>query len=306
MLLNYSIRRLLLAVITLFGASLITFLIVRVTGDPATFVLGEEAPAEAYEAFYQRHGLDLPLPVQYIAFVTGIFRGDLGTSVRYNQPVLRLFSERIWATLELGITAYFISILLGVSVGVYSSVRAGYFLDKCSRFFVLFGQAIPGFYLGLMLIVIFAGGLRLFPTGGRGSLHHLVLPAITLSAYLTAVVLRFTRSIMLDVLHQDYIRTARSKGLSEGVVIMGHALRNAFIPLLTIIGIQSKVVFTGAVVTETVFSWPGVGRLAVQAINTRDFPVIQGTVFIITCLVIGVNLLVDLTYGYLDPRIKFD
>lgn len=302
----YIIRRLMLAVVTLLGVCLITFLLVRVTGDPAGFVLGEMATPEAYDEFRARHGLDQPLPVQFISFVGGILRGDLGTSVRYNQPVLGMFTERLPATLELGLAAYTLAIIVGVGAGVYSAVRSRSLGDKLIRFLVLLGQAVPGFYLGLVLIITLSLGLRWFPTGGRGGLTHLVLPTITLGAYLVAVIVRFTRSVMLDILPRDFIRTARAKGLSERIVLWRHAFRNAMIPLLTIIGIQSRVIFTGAVVTETVFSWPGIGRFAVQAISTRDFPVVQGTVFIITAMVVLLNLVVDLAYGLVDPRVRLD
>jgi len=262
------------------------------------------ATPEAISEFRSEHGLDRPLIVQYLSFIGGILRGDLGKSVRYEEPVLDLFLERVSATLQLGLAAYLVAIVVGISAGVYSGYRAGSILDKSIRVLVLIGQAVPGFYLGLMLIIIFAVELRWFPTGGRGGFRHLVLPTITLSAYLTTVVLRFTRSAMIDVLHQDYIRTARGKGVPEKLVLLRHAFRNVLIPIVTILGVQSRVVLTGAVVTETVFSWPGIGRLTVQAIQTRDFPMIQGNVFIITCMVVFLNLAVDLMYGYLDPRIK--
>ncbi|MBX5443677.1 ABC transporter permease [Sphaerobacter sp.] len=303
--LAYAIRRILIAIPTLIGITLITFLLVRVTGDPARFVLGDTAPPSAIEAFRAEHGLDKPLPVQFVNYLAGVARGDLGTSLRYQQPVLTLFAERLPATIQLGLSAYILALLVGVSVGVYSALRAGSPLDKVIRVSVLFGQAVPGFYLGLVLIIVVAVGLGWLPTGGRGGLSHLVLPTITLASYLVAFSVRFTRSVMLDVLHHDYIRTARAKGVAEGAVIRRHALRNALIPLVTVLALQSSVVFSGAVVTETVFSWPGIGRFALQAISTRDFPVIQGTVLILTAFVVLVNLIVDLAYAYLDPRIRY-
>ncbi len=302
----YIARRFALALVTLLGVCIITFLLVRVTGDPASFVLGEFAPDEAYEEFNARYGLDQPLSVQFLSFLGGILRGDLGVSIRYNEPVWEMFTERLPATIQLGASAYLVAILVGIPAGIYSGVRVGSFGDKLLRLLVIFGQAIPGFYLGLVLIVTMAVGLRLFPTGGRDGFASLVLPTITLSAYLTAVIVRFTRSVILDVLPQDFIRTARAKGLAESVVLWRHAFRNALIPLITIVGIQSKVVFTGAVVTETVFSWPGIGRLAVQAISTRDFPVVQGSVFVMTAMVVLLNLLVDIAYGYIDPRVRLE
>lgn len=303
--LAYTIRRIALAIPTVIGITLITFLLVRITGDPARFVLGDTATPTALAAFRAQHGLDQPLPVQFLTYVAGIARGDLGTSLRYQQPVLGLFAERLPATLELGLAAYALAVLVGVSVGVFAAVRAGSRLDRLVRAAVLFGQAVPGFYLGLLLIIVVSVGLGWFPTGGRGGLSNLVLPTITLGSYLVAFTVRFTRSVTLDVLNQDYIRTARAKGLGEQVVIWRHGLRNALIPLLTVLALQSSVVFSGAVVTETVFSWPGVGRFAMQAILTRDYPVVQGTVVILSTFVVALNLIVDLAYAYLDPRIRY-
>jgi peptide/nickel transport system permease protein len=301
----YTIRRLLTAIPTLIGISLITFLLVRVSGDPARFVLGDTATEEAIAQFRAQHGLDQPLPVQYLSYMAGVVRGDLGTSLRYQEPVWDLFSERILATLELGLAAYAVAIVFGVTIGVYAAVRAGSVGDQIARFFVLFGQAIPGFYLGLVLIILVSVGLGWLPTGGRGGLSHLILPTISLGSFLTALIVRFSRSMMLDVLNQEYIRTARAKGLRDTTVIFRHALRNALIPLITVLALQSSVVFSGAVVTETVFSWPGIGRFAVQAISTRDYPVVQGTVLILTTIVVLLNLVVDLAYAFLDPRISY-
>lgn len=303
--LAYTARRLMLAIPTVIGIALITFLLVRITGDPARFVLGENAPPSAIAAFRADHGLDQPLHVQFLSYLGGMLRGDLGTSLRYQQPVVSLFAERLPATLELGIAAYVLAVVVGVSVGVFAAVRAGSRWDRLVRGAVLFGQAVPGFYLGLLLIIVVSVGLGWFPTGGRGGPANLVLPALTLGSYLVAFTVRFTRSVTLDVLNQDYIRTARAKGLREANVIWRHALRNALIPLLTVLSLQSSVVFSGAVVTETVFSWPGVGRFAMQAILTRDYPVVQGTVVILSIFVVLLNLLVDLAYAYLDPRIRY-
>jgi ABC-type dipeptide/oligopeptide/nickel transport system permease component len=284
--------------------TLVTFLLVRVTGDPARLILGELAPPEAVAAFNREHGLDRPLPVQFLDYVGGVARGDLGQSLRYKEPVTRLFWERVPATLELGLTAYVFMAVLGIATGVVSAVRAGGVIDRGARVLVLFGQAVPGFYFGLLLILAFSLALPLFPTGGRGTWGHLVLPAFTLGSHMLALLVRFTRAAVLDVLGQDYIRTARAKGLVERVIVGRHALANALIPLMTILAVQAGVVFSGAVVTEQVFSWPGVGRFALQAIYTRDFPVVQGTVLILTTVVILLNVAVDLAYAYLDPRIR--
>lgn len=302
---RYALRRILLAIPTLLGVSLITFLLVRVTGDPARFVLGEQATDDAVASFRAEHGLDAPLWQQFLEYNLGVLRGDLGTSVRYEESVTDLFFERVWATLQLGLSAYVVALVVGVSVGVYAALRAGSVGDKIARFLILFGQAVPAFYLGLLLIIFVAAEVTWLPTGGRGGLLHLILPTITLSTALVAVIVRFTRSAVLDVVNQDYVRTARAKGLSNTSVVTRHVLRNALIPLITVLALQSSVVFSGAIVTETVFSWPGIGRFSVSAIESRDYPVVQGTVLILTSFVVFLNILVDLAYGFIDPRIRY-
>lgn len=301
---RYIIRRLLLAIPTLIGVSLITFMLVRVSGDPARFVLGDQATESAIASFEERHGLDRPLLVQFLDYNLKALTGDLGESVRYNQSVVSLLSERMGATLELGLAAYVVSLIVGISAGVWSALRAGKASDRVIRGIVLFFQSIPGFYLGLVLIILVSVKLGWSPTGGRGGLQHLVLPTITLSTVFIATIVRFTRSSMLDVLNQDYVRTARAKGLTGRTVIVRHVLRNALVPLLTILALQSAVLFSGAVITETIFSWPGVGRLVVSAIQTRDYPVVQGTVLLLTSGIVFLNILVDIAYGVIDPRIK--
>lgn len=303
--LRYVIRRILLMIPTLAAVLLISFLLVRISGDPARFVLGELAPPEAVAQFRAAHGLDQPLHVQLGTYVSNLFRGDLGQSLRYQEPVLSLFAERVPATLELGLSAFAMAVIVGLTLGIVSALRQGTALDRAVRFTVLMGQAIPGFYLGLVLIVLVSVRLGWFPTGGRGGIPHLVLPTIALGAQLTAFIVRFTRSLMLDTLQQDYVRTARAKGATNTRVVWYHALRNAFIPLLTVLALQSSVIFSGSIVTETVFSWPGIGRFAVQAITTRDYPVVQGTVLILTSFVVVLNLAVDVAYAYLDPRIRY-
>lgn len=303
--LAYTFRRILLAIPTLLGVIVVTFFLVRVTGDPAHFALGETAPPSAIEAFRAEHGLDRPLHMQFVTYVKGLLQGDLGKSIRDNQPVSSLFMDRLPASLKLGGAAYLTALVVGVSVGVLSAIRQGSWLDQISRIFVLVGQAVPGFYLGLLLIIFVAAKVSWLPTGGSGGFSHLILPALTLSTNMIAVIVRFTRSVVLDTMNVDFVRTARAKGLTERVVIIRHVLRNASIPLTTVLALQLGVLFSGAVVTETVFSWPGVGRFAFQAISERDFPVIQGTVLILTVFVVVLNLLVDLCYAILDPRIRY-
>jgi len=290
---------------TLVGVMLITFLLVRVSGDPARFVLGEMVSDEAIASFRAEHGLDRPILAQFMSFLREIFHGDFGTSLRHREPVLKLFLERVPATLQLGLAAYFVGVVVGVTAGILAAIQVGSLGDKAIRFLVLIGQSIPVFYLGLLLIILVSLQLGWLPTGGRGGLRYLILPTLALSSRLIALVARFTRSVMLDVLHQDYVRTARSKGLSESVVVWKHAARNAVIPLVTLLGLEFGHIISGAAVTETVFSWPGVGRFVITAISTRDFPVVQGTVLILTAIVVILNLAIDISYAYLDPRIKY-
>jgi len=300
---SYILRRIVHLIPTFLGITLITFFVLRLTGDPATMVLGEMATEEALQAYRARFGLDDPLHIQYLRYMGGLAQGDLGVSLRYNEPVAKLLLERMPATLQLGVSALLFSVVLGIPVGIFSALSRNKVLDFGVRSSVLLGQAIPSFYLGILLIMLFSVTLGWLPTGGRGGLQHLILPTITLGTALVALIVRFTRSAMLDVMRNDYIRTAHAKGLHGRTVIVRHALRNALIPLITIIGLQTAVIFSGAIVTETVFSWPGMGRLIVQSIYARDFPLVQTAVLFVATIVIFVNLLVDILYGFVDPRV---
>jgi peptide/nickel transport system permease protein len=302
---TYIIKRLVQVVPVLLGITIVAFVLVRLTGDPATIMLPPETPAETVAQFRQEFGLDQPIHIQYLRFVGDALRGDFGKSIRYKEPVGALFVERLPATLELALGAMAIAIFIGIPVGVLSAVKRNSWIDTITRFIALFGQAVPSFYLGLMLIMIMAVQFRLLPTGGRGSAAQLVLPAITLGVHLMALTARFSRGAVLDVLRQDYVRTGRAKGLDERLLLSRHIMKNAMIPIVTVIGLQVGAMFSGAVVTETVFGWPGIGRLMVQAISTRDFPIVQATVMIVAVIFVVVNLLVDLTYAWLDPRIKY-
>lgn len=302
---RYVIGRLIQAIPTLIGVSIIAFIAMRALGDPAILVLGEAATPEAIAQYRHEQGLDQPLHVQYINFVGKALGGDLGYSYRYRSPVFPLLMERLPATLTLGLSALSLAILIGVPAGTFAALRRGRRSDAIIRAFALVGQAIPGFFLGLLLIIIFAVQLRWLPTGGSGDWKHLVMPAVSLGVMLMAIIVRFTRSSLLDALRQDYLRTARSKGLAERIVITRHAFRNVLIPLVTVIALQTSVIFSGAVVTETIFGWPGVGRLAVEAVQGRDFPLIQAIVLFISGSVVLVNLCVDISYAFLDPRVRF-
>jgi len=303
--LQYIARRLLLTFPVLLGILLISFLLTHLSGDPTDLILTPDTPDDVREAFREKHGLDRPIWIQFGTFVYHAVQGDFGQSLRFNEPATDLVLERLGATSELALSAMAIAILIGIPAGVVAAYRRNTPTDVTVRAVTLLGQAVPSFYLGIVSIIIFAVWLRWLPTGGRGTFAHLVLPATTLALNLVALIARTTRSCMLDVLNQDYIRTARSKGLSEGWVVWIHALRNAFIPVLTVIGLQVGLLMGGVVVTETVFSWPGVGRLAVQAIYARDYPVVQAVVLFFALIFVGVNLIVDLLYAALDPRIGY-
>jgi len=301
---RFLLRRVPQLVVVLFGVSIVTFGLVRLTGDPITVLLGETATQEAIAQMRSELALDRPVHVQYARFIRNALRGDFGDSLRYRQPALTLFVERLPATLELAGAALLLALIIGLPIGITAALRPQSAFDGLVRGLALTGQAIPGFYLGLVAIILFGAQLRLLPTGGRGSLAHLILPAATLAAYQVAIVARFARGAMLEVLGEDYIRTAQAKGLRRLRVIVQHALRNALIPVVTIIALQVGTLLSGAVVTETVFSWPGVGRLAVQAIYTRDFPIVQVTVMVTAALFVAINLLTDLLYVLLDPRVR--
>jgi peptide/nickel transport system permease protein len=302
---TYILKRMIQVIPVLLGITIVAFVLVRLTGDPATIMLPPETPKETVDAFRKEYGLDQPVYIQYLQFIGGALTGDFGKSLRYKEPVSGLFLERLPATLELAFGSMAIAIFVGIPIGVLSAVKKNSWIDTVTRFLALFGQAVPSFYLGLMLIMIVSVQWRLLPTGGRGSMAQLVLPAITLGVHLLALTARFSRGAVLDVMRQDYVRTARAKGLNERLLLTRHVMKNAMIPIVTVVGLQVGAMFSGAVVTETVFSWPGIGRLMVQAISTRDFPIVQATVMIVALIFVVVNLLVDLTYAWLDPRIKY-
>jgi peptide/nickel transport system permease protein len=312
--LQYLARRLALMVPVAFLVSLVVFSLVHLTPvDPATLILGEEHSPQAIAALRHELGLDRPLPEQYITWITRALHGDLGRSVRTNQPVVQAIRERLPATLELGIAALAWSILLAIPLGTIAALRRGSPIDVLATGFTVAGVSVPNFFIGILLILVLSVDLRLFPPGGYTSLadsipdnlHRLVLPAITLGTVTTAINTRFTRSSMLEVLRQDYIRTARAKGASWRQVIVGHALKNALIPVVTVVGIQIGSILEGALVTETIFSWPGVGKLAIDSIFGRDYPIIQGIVLVLAFSYMLANLVVDLAYAWLNPRISY-
>lgn len=301
---TFLIRRLLQSLIVLLGVSFVVFFILFLTGDPAAVMLPPEASAEDIQHFRDSMGFNDPFFVQYGRFLFGALQGNFGTSIRHGEPAFTLVVERLPATFELAGAALVIALALAVPAGIVSAVRRNTAVDYVSTVVALLGQSMPTFWLGIMLILFFSVQLQVLPSSGRGTWQHLVLPAFTLGLFTTARITRLTRSGMLEVLNQDYIRTARAKGVSDPPVVWKHALKNAAIPIVTIVGIELGTLLGGSVITETIFAWPGVGRLSVQAIYNRDYPVVQAAVFLLASTFIVVNLFVDLVYTYLDPRIR--
>lgn len=314
---QYLARRLLLLVPVLAGVSVIVFLVLHLSpGDPAEIMLGSQATREDLERLRAELGLTEPLHVQYVRWMSHVVRGDLGRSLWMKRPVLTEVLERFRATLILTGTALVLSTVGGLALGIASATRPNSLLDRLSAVASLFGASMPVFWLGIVLMVVFSLWLGWLPASGmfapygggdaRDLLAHLVLPAFTLAAASVTIVARLTRSTMLEVLGQDYVRTARAKGLAERGVVIRHALKNAMIPILTVVGVQAGYLLGGAVLTETVFAWPGVGTLMVQGILARDFPLVQGCVLVIALTFVLINLGVDLLYGFLDPRIRYE
>jgi len=302
--LTFVLRRLLLAVPVLLGVVFVVMLTVDLLpGDAVTLMLGEHATKDAVAKLRDHLGLDKPFLVRYLEYVGRVVRGDLGRSIQQNRPVSDELADAWPATLELTIAALVLAAVAGIVAGVASAVWPNSIFDALARLGSLFGLSMPIFWTGLVLIVIFSLWLNWLPVGGAGSLNHLVLPAVTLALPSVAMIARMTRAAVLDVLREDYVRTARAKGVGEFWVLARHALRNAFIPILTLLGLQSGQLMGGAVLTETVFSWPGLGRLMVKAIFARDYILLQGAVLVFALAFVVINLLVDLSYGWLDPRI---
>ncbi|MFZ0218019.1 MAG: ABC transporter permease [Candidatus Dormiibacterota bacterium] len=312
--LSYLVRRVLLMVPVAFLVTVAVFSLIHlIPGDPARIMLGESYTPAALAALHHRLGLDQPLPVQYLDWIGGVLQGNLGQSVQTGQPVTQAIAQRAPATLELGFAALLWSTVVAVPLGALAAARRGSVVDWLATSLGVVGVTIPSFATGLLLILVVAVGLRWLPAGGfislaqapSTNLRDLVLPAITLGSFSAAVTMRFTRSAMIDVLSQDYIRTARAKGASRLRVLNRHAVKNALIPILTIVGLQVGNVIQGAVVTETIFAWPGIGQLAVNSIFARDYPVIQGIVLLVTIVYMLVNLLVDAAYAVVDPRVSY-
>ena len=293
--------------ITELSTRTVVFLIVHlIPGDTVEIMLGEQARAVDREELRHEMGLDKPIHLQYVAFLKGLVRGDLGHSLHTKQPVLTSIARRLPATIELAAAAMAVALLLAIPLGLLAAYKKDSLVDQGSMLFALLGISMPNFWLGPLLIIVFSLKLGWFPVSGRGSLAHVVLPAITLGTAMAAILTRMIRASMLDVIQSDYITTARAKGVRESLVVLKHAFRNALIPVVTIVGLQIGGLLAGSIITETIFAWPGIGRLTIQAINARDYPLVQGCVLIIALGYVLVNFATDLLYGLIDPRIRYE
>jgi peptide/nickel transport system permease protein len=301
---RYLAGRMLQTLLSMLVVVSIVFVLTRLSGNPIYLLLDVNATQRDQEILTHHLGLDKPLAVQYGIYVLNVARGDFGTSIITRRPVTEHIWERLPATVELGFVAMLLSVLIGIPLGMYSAVRRGGVMDSAARIFAVLGQSMPTFWLGLMLILFFGVVLGVLPAGGRGGPLHLILPAFTLGYFTSAAILRLTRSAMLEVLASDYIKFARLKGLHEQVVLWKHGLRNALLPVVTFAVLLFVQFLGGAVVTETVFAWPGLGRLILESITTRDYPIVQAGVLVLSSLYLTGNLLVDLLYSYLNPRIR--
>lgn len=300
------LERLSHAVFVVIGVSLLSFMLVHLTGDPAALLLPLDASQEDRDRFRAAMGLDRPLPVQYLDFVVHAVRGDFGNSLRFQQPAMALVVERLPATLALAAVALGLALMIGVPAGLVAGVKRNSLFDRIAMMLALAGQCVPAFWLGLMLILLFSVSLRLLPVSGGGTFAHLILPGLTLSFYTMALVARLLRSNMLEVMSSDYVRTARAKGLTERAVVLRHALKNAAIPVVTVVGLSAGYLLGGAVIVEQVFAYPGLGRLVYQSISNRDVAVVQAFVVLISLVVLAINLTVDLAYTILDPRVRYE
>jgi len=305
--LRYFIRRLLLTIPVLLGVATLVFSLIHlVPGDPAQSMLGESAAPQDVAALRERLGLDRPLAAQYATFMTGLARGDLGTSLRYGTPVLGEIAARVPRTAQLAAAAMSVAILIALPLGVLAAVFKGTAIDVSAMAVALAGISMPNFWLGPLLAIFFSVKLGWLPVSGTGDWRHLVLPAATLGAALAAILARMTRASLLEELRELYVLAARARGASRTRAIVVHAFRNSLIPVVTIIGLQLGAVLTGTIITETIFAWPGIGRLLIQAINFRDYPLVQGCILFIAVTYVGMNLITDLVYGWLDPRIRYE
>ena len=305
--LSFLVRRILLTIPVLLGVATLVFSLIHlIPGDPVQSMLGEGASPESVNELRTRLGLDRPLYVQYLSFLRGVAHGNLGTSLRTSEPVTSAISDRMPATFELAAAAMLVAVVIAIPLGVLAAARAGTIVDHLATTLALIGISMPNFWLGPLLALVFAVELGWLPVSGRGTLAQLVLPAVTLGAPLAAVLARTTRASVIDELRELYVLAARARGVSRARAVLKHAFRNSLIPIVTVLGLQLGAVLTGAVITETIFAWPGVGRLLIQSIGFRDYPLVQGCILLIALTYVSMNLLTDLAYGLLDPRIRFE
>ena len=305
--LRYLVRRLALTIPVLLGVATLVFALIHfIPGDPAQAMLGETASEEDVQALRERLGLDRPLLQQYGGFLRGVVRGDLGRSLRTDEPVTQAILDRLPATLELAAAAMIVSIGVAIPLGIIAAVGRGTFVDHAATTLALAGISVPNFWLGPLLALVFAVELGWLPVSGRGTLAHLILPAISLGAALAAILARMTRASLLEELREPYVQAARARGASRMRAVLRHAFRNSLIPVVMIVGLQFGAVLAGRVITETIFAWPGIGRLLIQSIGFRDYPLVQGCILFIAVTYVGMNLLTDLVYGVLDPRIRYE
>lgn len=302
---RYIVIRLGQSVITIVGISLIVFGLTHLSGDPVALMAPQNATQADMDEIRIQRGLDKPIYIQYWRYISGAVRGDFGESLRWDMPAFKMFSERFPNTLKLAIVAMAFAVLTGLPTGIYSAVNIGGKFDSIGKTFALLGQALPGFWVGIMLMLLFSAKLRWLPTSGMGSWKHYIMPAFTLGWYTTAALTRLSRSAMLDVLDAEYIKMARIKGVPEYSVILKHAFKNASAPVITLSALQFVVLLNGTMIIESVFTWPGIGRLIVDAIFARDYPVVQMCVLISSSLFVFTNLAVDILYAYIDPRIRY-
>jgi ABC-type dipeptide/oligopeptide/nickel transport system permease component len=304
---RFLLRRFLLTIPVLFGVATLVFALIHlVPGDPAQAMLGEGASAQDLVELRERLGLNRPLLVQYTAFLSGLVRGDLGVSISRNQPVTTLILERMPATAELAFAAMAVAMALAIPLGIAAAVWKSTAIDQAAMTLALLGISVPNFWLGPLMAILFSVELGWLPVSGRGTWQHLVLPATTLGAALAAILARMTRASLLDELRELYVMAAAARGASRARVVLRHAFRNSLIPIVTIVGLQFGSVLTGTVITETIFAWPGIGRLLIQSIGFRDYPLVQGCILLIAVTYVAMNLLTDVAYGWLDPRIRFE
>jgi ABC-type dipeptide/oligopeptide/nickel transport system permease component len=303
---RYILKRLLQSIVSLVAVTIIVFMLVHLSGDPAVLMAPPDATQGDLQKMREAMGLTKPLYIQYGVFLANIVKGKFGSSFKWDKPCLEIWFERFPNTLVLAVTAMAFTLFIGLPVGILSAVKVEGWFDRFGKIFALLGQSLPVFWVGLMLMLIFSVTLGWLPTSGRGGIRHLVMPAVTLGWYFTAAICRLTRSSMLDVLDHDYIKMARIKGVSKYGVVLKHAFKNASIPILTLGTLNFILMLNGTVITETVFNWPGIGRLVVEAIFSRDFPLVQACVLIGSFFFIFANLLVDVLYAYIDPRIVYE